>query len=183
MFTYPRRPSVHIGHQSDTHTSTDNCFCVMRCGCAMNKNNVNSHTCQHPCFWTLYTSLPNSLEECMLPRKDRHNRHHARHEWIMCVGGSTHCCTDMTWQTRVMTRICAVHDPHLLEIASPMPPSHDGRSCGTTDVSKAYAACIDHQHPITSKMKEKSTGTRLTESPTKQRAALHRSHTQKNPTH
>ena len=94
----------------------------------------------------------------------------------MHVGGSTHCCTDMTWQTRVMTRICAVHDPHLLEIASPMPPSHDGRSCGTTDVSSAYAACFDH-HPITSKMKAKSTGTRLTESPTK--TAWHRGPTQK----
>ena len=149
VFTYPRRPSVHTGHPAGTHTSADKRFLVMRCVCAKNKTYVTSYTCQHLCFWTLYTSLPNSLQECRLPRKDRHTCHHGRHEWIMYVGGSTHCCTDMTWQTRVMTRICAVHDPHLLEIASPMPPSHDGRSCRTTDVSKAYAACIDHQHPNT----------------------------------
>ena len=124
------------------------------------------------CFWTLYTSLPNSLQECMLPRKVRHNCHHGRHECIMCVGGSADCSADMTWQTRVMTCKCAVHDPHLVDIASPMPPSHDGRSCGTTDVSSAYAACIDHQHRITPKIKVKNTGTRLTESPTKQRAAF-----------
>ena len=132
-----------------THHPPTNCFLVMRCGCAKNKNNVTSCTGQHLCFWTPCTSLPNSLQECMLHRKDRQNCHREKHGWIMYVGGSTDCYADMTWQTRVMTRICAIHDPHLVDIASPMPPSHGGRSCGTTDVSSACAACIDHQHPNT----------------------------------
>ena len=144
VFTYPRPPSVHTGHPMLAHTHPPtNCFLVMRCGCAKNNNLCDLiHVTTNVFLDSLHTSLSNSLQECMLPRKVRHNCHHGRQEWILCVGGSTHCCTDMTWQTRVMTRICAVHDPHLLEIASPMPPSHDGRSFGTTDVSKAYAACI-----------------------------------------
>ena len=41
---------------------------------------------------------------------------------------------------------------------------------------------LTNKYPITSTNEGESTGTRLTESPTKQRVVLHRSHTQKNPT-